>query len=335
MQNTPPDAPRAASKRRKRPQSHTERRTSVLFEELLELRAGQDRARENIVEEIIRLNRALGAPIIDHHDIGGKIERDDLEQSVDIGLAIAIPAYLQHLAEFVHKSEEAKRGNGKAPRRLLEFRSFARPRIEHEIKEYLQTTWDASASAQTKTDVHEIHKALPEWEEPEARNQLNPANISAILGISKSRAEDALAAMSTRTMASLDTIFDTASDEKPLPLELPDPVERWTSRINAQLLWARISPHLDEQDRHAVIERVGHERTFPAIARDLGISKQRVEQRVQRALRVSAEVDFTTRTPLAQRAAKQGIDRRSLARSLSSNAATNAYHKPSGGPKRS
>ena len=230
------------------------------LDKLARVRAGDARAREELVEEnlplvhyVLRRFRDRGA------------EYEDLYQYGCMGLLKAIDRF--------------------DPAYNVRFSTYAVPIILGEVRRYLRDDGPVHVSRTIHDNAVSVERFREEYER-EREREPSVAEIAAGTGLG---AEDVLLALNAhQRVRSLSEPVGANSE-----LRLMDVIGAETmSRVDSRLTLAKLIRELSPEERTIIIRRYFQSHTQSAIARDMGISQvqvSRLESRILKRMRARAE----------------------------------------------
>lgn len=227
--------------------------------------AGDAGARESIIvrflpyaHRLARRYEGRGEPI------------DDLCQTASIGLIKAVDRY--------------------DPERSESFLAFADPTIRGEIRRHFRdTTWPMHVPRATQDCARRV-SAVREQLRADSVGEPGVAEIADHLQLEPDTVAEALAALRSRQLESLDGVRSTDAGDRLTLRETvgqPDPAYE---RVETRLRWTQALRRLPARDRRVLLMRFGSGLTQTEIARRIGVSQMHVSRILRGATTVVAGV---------------------------------------------
>jgi RNA polymerase sigma-B factor len=229
-----------------------------LFERLR--RAGDNRAREELVTRFLPLARRLAARYS-----GGGETHDDLFQVASLGLVKAVD-------RFDHD-------------RGVAFTTYAVPTISGELKRHFRdNSWAVHVPRGTRDRALQVHATIREISE---RTGERPPNdeLAARLSMSERQVDDALGALGAFDTISLDgpAYQGSETDGQTRGETIGAEDARYELAEDRETIREALK-HIPSRDRRVLQMRFLEERTQSDIAADIGVSQMQVSRILRRAL---------------------------------------------------
>lgn len=225
--------------------------------------------RNTLIEEHLYI-----ADIITKKYTGKGIDYDDIYQVASLGLIYAVDRY--------------------DPEKGYEFSSFATPTIIGEIKKYFR---DKGWTIRVPRRVQELSKKINLAKNhlyQEMQREPGIEDIADYLGVTSEEIIETMEASKVYTPQSLDTFFETESEDRDINLgDLIGEEEEYFDKIEVNDLLKKLFQNLTDQEKTIVIDRYFHKSTQAKTAKKLGISQMtvsRLEKRVLEKMRKEVEV---------------------------------------------